>query len=138
MELTKDLEFLRAESKVIQPHQIKELEVLLEALNICRENNGIGLAAPQIGIPQRWAVINLNETPYFIFNPEILERDGEILMEEGCLSLPHEKHPVRRSEKIRVKYQELDGRYRIRTLKGLEAVVYQHELDHLNGKLISD
>ncbi len=138
MELTKDFEILRAISKPIQPHKIKNIEVLLEAISLCNEYNGVGLAAPQIGLNERWAVINLNNDPYFIFNPEILESDEEILFEEGCLSLPGESHVTRRFNKVRVKYQEVDGRFRIRTLKGLEAIVYQHELDHLNGRLIRD
>lgn len=139
MEIVKDLEFLRTPSKVIRPHQISDIEVLLEAVSLCRELEGYGLAAPQIGIHQRWFVMMEGDGANLLFNPEILEEgEEETIHVEGCLSIPGPEFVVRRKTKIRVKYQELDGRFRIKTLTGMKAIIFQHELDHLNGIVVAD
>jgi len=102
---------------------------------------GIGLAATQVNVHQRVVVIDLSEAhdqPLCLINPEILERQGEEEMEEGCLSVPGVYERVRRAEFIRVKALDLEGQARDIATDGLLAVCIQHEMDHLEGRLFVD
>jgi len=115
-----------------------EIRSLLEEMVLTmRKENGIGLAAPQVGISQRICVIEIDRTVTKYLNPEITSRSQEkIFFEEGCLSLPGEFFPIERHEEITVKYRNEKGLpKRIRT-RGLLAIVLQHEIDHLDGILI--
>lgn len=102
---------------------------------------GIGLAAPQVNIGQRIVVIDIsreaNEPRTFI-NPEILERRGKDVMEEGCLSVPDTFETVERAAWIKVRAQDADGDPFELECEGLLAVCVQHEIDHLDGKLFVD
>jgi len=102
---------------------------------------GIGLAAVQVNVHKRVVVIDLsreqNEPQVFI-NPEILERDGEEEMDEGCLSVPGIYERVKRAERIRVRALDRDGQPFELEADGLLAVCVQHEIDHLDGKLFVD
>ncbi|MBI4550089.1 MAG: peptide deformylase [Candidatus Omnitrophica bacterium] len=105
------------------------------------EYDGVGIAAPQVGVLKRIIVVSPNaekgkETVYL--NPRILEEEGEEIGLEGCLSLPGISGEVKRAQSIRVEAQDLDGRKLEFRVKGFEARVIQHELDHLNGKLFID
>ncbi|MCB0279469.1 MAG: peptide deformylase [Calditrichaeota bacterium] len=102
--------------------------------------DGIGLAAPQVGQSIRMIVIDLSLIdeslePTAYVNPEIVERDGDFVYEEGCLSVPGIREEVNRSKHIRVNYQDLDGKSHSLEAEDLLAVVFQHEIDHLNGIL---
>jgi peptide deformylase len=97
---------------------------------------GIGLAAPQIGILSQIIVVDLGEGLRTLINPEIIEGEGESIMEEGCLSLPNIEVPVKRKEKVFVRAWDLDGKEVSLELFGFPGRVYQHEIDHLNGILI--
>jgi peptide deformylase len=102
---------------------------------------GIGLAATQVNVHRRMLVADISEkqdVPHTFINPEILERRGTEVMEEGCLSVPGFYEPVTRSEWIRVRALGLDGEPFERELDGLLAVCVQHEMDHLEGKLFVD
>jgi peptide deformylase len=105
--------------------------------------NGIGLAAPQVGLPQQMAVIDMSffnekQKPLAFINPEIIGFEGEQTEEEGCLSIPELREIVTRHAKIGVRYYDLAGhRYEIEA-DGLLSRVFQHEIDHLNGKLFID
>ncbi|MEW6776570.1 MAG: peptide deformylase [Bdellovibrionota bacterium] len=104
---------------------------------------GVGLAAPQIGRSIRLIVVDPTagqEEGHFraVLNPEIVERSGEIVFEEGCLSVPGEVAEVKRSEKIRLQGMDLDGKPIDEALEGFPAVIFQHEIDHLDGKLFID
>ncbi|MFO1434933.1 MAG: peptide deformylase [Gammaproteobacteria bacterium] len=102
---------------------------------------GIGLAATQVDVQLRVVVIDISrarEAPLCLINPEILDREGEEEMEEGCLSVPGFYETVRRSDKVRVKYLSLEGEEMIIDADGLLAVCIQHEIDHLDGKLFVD
>lgn len=106
-------------------------------------NNGIGLAAPQIGENINLFVINkeVSETPQHLIlcNPTIMFASATShIMEEGCLSCPQIFGDVRRPEKVRVKAYTLDGVKHVFKAKGLLAKVFQHEIDHLHGTLIID
>lgn len=102
---------------------------------------GIGLAAIQVNVPQRIVVIDVSETndsPLCLINPEILARNGEEQMDEGCLSVPGFYEPVTRAERVRVRALDRDGRPFELETGGLLAVCIQHEIDHLDGKLFVD
>ncbi len=102
---------------------------------------GIGLAATQVGVSKRVIVIDISEDknqPLCLLNPEILEKQGEEEMEEGCLSVPGFFEPVSRAERIRIRALDRDGRPIEFEADGLLAVCIQHEIDHLEGKLFVD
>jgi peptide deformylase len=99
-------------------------------------NKGIGLAAPQIGIPSRILIVDIGEGCKVLINPEILEGEGESVLEEGCLSLPTIEVPVKRMEKVFIRGRNLESKEVSLELLGFPGRVYQHEIDHLNGILI--
>lgn len=105
--------------------------------------NGIGLAAPQVGISKRLIVVDTSprdekQSLIVLINPEILEYEGEILSEEGCLSLPGFITRLNRNEKVFVKGMDRKGRELEIEAEGLLARALQHEIDHLEGKLLID
>ena len=102
---------------------------------------GIGLAATQIDVHRRFLIADVsadNNEPHVLINPVILEKDGVQVSEEGCLSVPGYYEEVERAEHIRVRYQNRDGDEVETEMEGLLAVVVQHEIDHLDGKLFVD
>ena len=105
-------------------------------------NNGCGLAAPQVGVLQRFVVIdcdqdNGRQNPIALVNPEILETRGDMVKdEEGCLSCPGISVPITRPEYAKVRYFDLDGRECIIEGDGLLGRCLQHEIDHLNGRTL--
>jgi len=103
--------------------------------------SGIGLAAIQVGVCRRVVVMDLSETrdePLVLVNPEVLAAAGSEEMQEGCLSVPGFYETVRRAERIRFRYTSVDGEVVEGETDGLFAVCFQHELDHLDGKLFID
>jgi peptide deformylase len=102
---------------------------------------GIGLAATQVDVHRRFLVADVsadNDDPHVFINPVILEKDGVQVSEEGCLSVPGYYEEVERAEHIRLRYQDRNGDELETELRGLLAVVVQHEIDHLDGKLFVD
>jgi peptide deformylase len=102
---------------------------------------GIGLAAPQIGISLKLAVIDVSperSKPLCIINPEIIEQDGQELMEEGCLSVPTVYDKAPRAVKVKIRALDRTGTSFEMEADGLLAHCIQHEIDHLNGKLFVD
>lgn len=105
---------------------------------------GIGLAAVQVGVPRRLLVLDVaddDETPrpMAMINPTIIDASGTLRThEEGCLSIPDFKLDVDRPDWVRVSYLDLEGKQRELRSDGLLATAIQHEIDHLNGKLIID
>jgi len=100
---------------------------------------GIGLAAPQVGIPIRLILVDDGSRgPRALINPAILERRGSIRGEEGCLSIPGIFGEVERSEWIRVEAKDAEGQLIAFEARGLQARVIQHEMDHLDGVLFID
>jgi len=102
---------------------------------------GIGLAATQVDVHQRLLVADVSSdksAPHVFINPVIVEKDGETVTEEGCLSVPGYYEEVKRAEHIRVRYIDRDGGECEDELEGLLAVCVQHEIDHLDGKLFVD
>jgi len=107
------------------------------------EENGLGLAAPQMGDHRKVVIIDLSfgeevENTLPLVNPEIIAHEGECVMEEGCLSVPGIFEDVTRPEVIRLKYQDVDGAAHEIEADGILARVIQHEVDHLEGILFID
>ena len=102
------------------------------------EAPGIGLAATQVDVHKRLIVIDASETRdglLVLINPELIERDGLQVCEEGCLSVPGIYDKVERAEHVVVRYLDLDGQTQTVSSDGLLAVCLQHEMDHLEGKV---
>ncbi len=102
--------------------------------------HGVGLAAPQIGIGKRLAVIDVTfkedpDAKLVLVNPEILHAEGRNRQNEGCLSIPEFREPVTRANKVTVKAQDVNGKWFEKTGEELLARAFLHETDHLNGKL---
>lgn len=121
-----------------------DITLIHDMLETMHEANGVGLAATQVGVLKQLLVVDLsgddeNESnPIAIINPEILEEDGELEMEEGCLSIPDIREPVTRAQKIRLRYNDPSMKLKVLETDGLLARVIQHEMDHLNGVLFVD
>jgi peptide deformylase len=104
------------------------------------EAQGVGLAAPQIGVGLRLVVIGMpGEDPFPLVNPEVIKRSGERRLDEGCLSVPGYRGVVTRSEFVTVKALDANGReIRIKAENDLLAQALEHEVDHVNGTLYVD
>jgi peptide deformylase len=102
--------------------------------------HGVGLAAPQIGISKRLAVIDVTfkedpEAKLVLANPEIVHTEGRHTQNEGCLSIPDFRESVTRAKKVTIRAQDLNGKFFEKTGEELLARAFLHETDHLNGKL---
>jgi peptide deformylase len=102
--------------------------------------HGVGLAAPQIGLSKRLAVIDVSfkedpHAPLVLANPEIIHSEGKQAQSEGCLSLPDFRESVTRAKKVTVRAQDANGKWFEETAEELLARAFLHETDHLNGKL---
>ena len=109
-----------------------------EMLETMYASDGIGLAGPQVGISKKIAVIEYKGEKYVLINPVIFEREGAIIVEEGCLSFPGIYEKVEAPELIKVEYQDVNGDHFEKNVEGFLACVFSHEIDHLNGKLLID
>ena len=109
---------------------------MLETMYVAR---GIGLAAPQVGRTERLAVVDIEDEPIVMFNPEIVRTEGPTeKSEEGCLSIPEVYGDVERPTRITVRYLDAGGATVERDADDLLARCIQHEIDHLDGKLFID
>jgi len=129
---------LRKKSAVLDKVGPSERMLFQAMLATMRANNGIGLAAPQVGINKRFFVADISEGAVVVINPRILKVSGYDVMEEGCLSLPGISVNVKRPQTILVQYLDADNQMIKKEFQDLMARVFLHENDHLNGKLISD
>jgi len=103
--------------------------------------DGVGLAAPQVGILKRVIVVDPRDEEtglVKLINPEIIEADGEQVGVEGCLSIPEFNGTVKRPEHVKVKYLDEEGNEKIWDAHGFPAVILSHEIDHLDGILFRD
>jgi peptide deformylase len=114
--------------------------LVADMIETMREAPGVGLAAPQIGVPLQVAVVEAEKDElHVLVNPEILKLEGEHLPDEGCLSVPGYWAKVRRAERVTVKAKDAHGKdVRITAAEGLLGQALQHEIDHLNGMLYVD
>ncbi|MCD6376554.1 MAG: peptide deformylase [Caldisericaceae bacterium] len=114
-----------------------------DMIEVMHVEDGIGLAAPQIGISKQIIAVDASELvedeyPRVFINPEILESSGEWVVEEGCLSIPGVREEVKRPEKILLKFQDETGELFTEEFSGWLSRILQHEIDHLNGILFVD
>ena len=116
------------------------LEILVEDMfDTMYDAQGVGLAAPQIGILRRIIVVDdYDGNKFAMFNPEIYFEEGCQSGPEGCLSVPGRQGTVERKEKIKVKFKDLSGEEKDLEAEGFLARILQHEVDHLNGILYTD
>lgn len=101
-------------------------------------SEGVGIAAPQVGVSLRVVVVDVDKKRYELINPTIIYREGSVIDSEGCLSCPNLFGDVERAEKIRVKYTTRFHKEKELEAEGLLARCIQHEIDHLNGRLFID
>ena len=120
-------------------------QLAADMIEVMYDEPGIGLAAPQLGEAIRLIVMDTEWTgedgekqPTVMINPEILSREGDVTWNEGCLSVPDFNADVERSARVRVRYQDLEGKTHEEDASELRAVCFQHELDHLDGVLFID
>jgi peptide deformylase len=135
------MEILKLGDKILTQKAKRVASVDDSIRNLCAsmtktmlENEGIGLAANQIGILRRIIIVLIDETPVAMINPEIIEFSKNlVMMNEGCLSIPGEYLDIERPESIKIKYRDLKGKPHIESYSGLTSRVIQHEIDHLDG-----
>ena len=125
--------------RVEDPLSPKIQTLIPKMIETMHHAHGVGLAAPQIGESLRLAVALVDKKIYCLINPEITSRSQtNIVFEEGCLSLPGEFLPIVRSETLTIRYQNEKGLPKKLRATGLLAIVLQHEIDHLDGILITN
>ena len=126
---------LRKICKPIKAIDSKIVELMQDMEETMLENEGVGLAAPQIGILRRCVVINPHDgsDTLFMINPEIIEQDGEQDCVEGCLSVPNKRGLVQRPYSLTCRYYDLEGNHIEMDAEGFLANIICHELDHLDG-----
>jgi peptide deformylase len=123
------------EVKEVNPTIIKLLDNMIDTLNAA---DGVGLAAPQIGVSKRVIIVNVGDVLVELINPVILAKEGENSAEEGCLSIPNMTGDVVRATKIRVQGLNRQGKLSEIQAENLLARALQHEIDHLEGILFID
>ena len=131
---------LRRQANKIGKIPVRLKKFTEDMVETMRAEEGVGLAANQVGSLQKVAVIQLPdwEEPLVLINPEIVKREGEREVVEGCLSIPGYRGMVKRSEKVRARALGLDGKVIRITAEGLLAQALEHETGHLNGSLYVD
>jgi peptide deformylase len=136
---------LRVVSRPIETISDELRQLAQDMCEVMYDEPGIGLAAPQLGEPVRLVVVDTEWTedgaarnPLILVNPELSEHDGEVLWKEGCLSVPEFEAEVKRAERVLLRALDLDGKEVEIRAEGLQAVCFQHEIDHLNGVLFID
>ena len=133
-------EILRKKSRKVEVIDDKIKTLVDDMLETMYKYNGVGLAAPQVGILKRVVVIDLydNNGPLVLINPEILKEKGEQEVDEGCLSFPNQFAKIIRPAEVTVKFQDIDGKEVKLKAKELLAQAISHEVDHLEGILFVD
>ncbi len=140
-------EILTKKAKLIENIDDKVKELAQDMLDTMYENDGIGLAACQVGMLKSLVVYDVSyidekrpkKVPVVMVNPKITSRSKSmVIVEEGCLSFPNVFEKVERHEKITVEYLDLNGKRHVKHAKGIEAVCIQHEVDHLSGVVFLD
>ena len=129
---------LRKRSREITEITSRIKTLAVDMVDTMRKEDGVGLAAPQIGILKRIVVIEIEDKLYQMINPEILEFSGEEIDFEGCLSVPNRQGRVKRPTWLKVRYTNLDGETTELEAEDFLARAVCHELDHLEGVLYID
>ena len=131
---------LRRRARAVEAVTPEIKQIIADMVDTMYDEVGLGLAAPQIGVSLRLMVVGDEDgrEARALLNPMIAEQGGEIVAEEGCLSIPGVFAPVKRAEWVRLEAQDELGRPVSITARGLRARVFQHEMDHLDGVLFID
>ncbi|PWU00687.1 MAG: peptide deformylase [Candidatus Melainabacteria bacterium] len=135
---------LMEKAKKISRFDASVRKLAQDMLDTMYENNGVGLAAPQVGVSQRIMVIDVSgedepNKPIVFINPQIIKKEGELVGLEGCLSFPGVFFEVKRANRIVVRYQNLSGKeVKLEAEGDLLCRAIQHEVDHLDGEIFID
>ena len=137
---------LKQKALPVKEFDEKLAELADNMLETMYEERGIGLAAVQVGVLKQLVVVDLKSgeedislrEPRVFVNPHIVERSGETISEEGCLSVIEYRAEIKRAESIKLEFQDLQGESRTMEEEGLLSICIQHELDHLQGILFID
>jgi peptide deformylase len=136
---TDDDPILRKTSREINEINERLLILIEDMKETMYANEGIGLAAPQVGILKRVVMVDIGKGINVFINPEIVNKSDETdLCEEGCLSLPGQSGEVERPVSLKLNYMDIDGKIQEQEFEGLMARAVCHEIDHLNGILFID
>jgi len=130
-----ELRKISREVRLINKHVLTLLDDMKETLHAAQ---GVGLAAPQVGVLRRIAIVEFGDKYYELINPRILKSSGEVIGEEGCLSVPGVRGKVKRPATITVTYADRAGKRHKEEITGILARVFCHEIDHLDGVLFVD
>lgn len=128
---------LSKKSRTIEKFDEKLATLIDDMLETMYKENGVGLAAVQVGMLKRVVVIDVGDGPMELVNPEITLKEGEQREQEGCLSLPGKWGTTVRPMKVQVKAQNREGKWQVFTGEGLKARAFCHEIDHLDGILFT-
>ncbi|MDP2905112.1 MAG: peptide deformylase [Candidatus Omnitrophota bacterium] len=129
---------LRRKAACVKKVTAEHCEILKEMCRLMYESSGIGLAAPQVGISEAMIVVDIGSGLYKLINPRVIKREGHQAIEEGCLSVPGISIKVKRAKKILLSAIDETGSPVTVKAEDLLACVFQHEIGHLQGKLIVD
>jgi peptide deformylase len=130
---------LRRKAQEVQRIDDRVAQLVSDMHVTMRQANGIGLAAPQVGVSRRLFVYEIGDSgPRALVNPVITAAEGEWEHEEGCLSVPGLYFPIARAKRVRVEGLGLDGAPVALEAEDMEAKLYQHEVEHLDGRLLID
>ncbi len=129
---------LRKRAKSVQRVGDSEKGMLRDMAEVMYLNNGVGLAAVQVGIDKQLAVVDTGKGLVKLINPMIIKKEGSDIEDEGCLSIPNAVVRIKRAKKITVNFLNDAGDLSVISADGLFARAIQHEIDHLSGKLIID
>lgn len=135
---TDDDPILRKTSRTVEKIDDRVIQLIDDMVDTMYDANGVGLAAPQIGILKRIIVIDVGDGIIELINPEFIEQEGSQIDAEGCLSLPERTGNVERPSYVKVKGLNREGKEVIIEGEELLAVALCHEIDHLNGVLFID
>lgn len=134
-------EALRTPARPVTLFDEKLAHIIQQMITLMYQEEGVGLAAPQVGLSWQLFVLDVSETlnePRCLINPKIIDKQGECLSKEGCLSLPDVYVEIKRAEQVTVEYHNEKGHLQTWTADGLAARAIQHEYDHLSGVVLLD
>lgn len=137
--ITCDKNQLHVKSEEVKPEEVAKLSNALKGHLILCKNKAVGLSAIQLGIPKQACIIKFDNEKLLIFNPVITKVGGEeVKHTEGCLSIPFKKFMITRNSEVSVEYRDKNWNIVSAVFYGKSAFAVQHEIDHMNGIILSD
>ncbi len=131
-------DILRKKSKPVTTMTLRTRILIKDMLDTLYDAQGVGLAAPQVGVLKRLVIVDVGDGPIIMLNPEIISTDGEQTGYEGCLSVPGKMGEVTRPNTVTVRYQDENMEWQEATGTELKARAFCHEIDHLDGVVYVD